>query len=158
MKLIEHLTERLIPNLYLATYCFLFMILKTSPAVRVRWNNSAISVSPTRDNRILIYHDEINIRTTTSGANRYGLGVLTCRLSGNPGNPEWFKPASDTPIRSNNNNFFRIIRLTTESPTLSLSQLARTVPTPPIAMNEGLWTCNGGGLPRRHVALYRRGK
>ena len=122
----------------------------------MRYNNTVISEQPGNfDTRMLIYHDEINIRITVgTGFTPDGPGVLLCRHSVDSGDVEWLRPGSDAPIQSSNSDEFRII-IETGSPTRS--QLARTVSTPATAMNEGLWTCNGGTLPPRYVALYRRG-
>ena len=125
--------------------------------VTVVWSGDTISESPAnRDSRVLIYNDEINIRTSEGGTSD-GPGVLVCRHSGTPpGDGEWLRPANDTPIQSNNNDDFRIVR---EIFSFTRTQLARTRSFPRnVTINEGLWTCNGGGLPQLHVAIYARGK
>ena len=107
---------------------------------------------------MLIYHDEIDVRTNDIGGAPDGPGVLVCRHSRTPGDVEWLRPANDTPIQSNNNDDFRIVRSIVRYNTITRSQLARTRSFPQnVSISEGLWTCNGGGLPRLHVAIYARG-
>ena len=126
----------------------------------VRWNSggsAGLLIDDNMDPRALIYHEDINVKSSGS-IGPDGRGVLSCRYSGSDPGATWRRPDDTIIVAESTSNDFRQFRTAQADRPPTRVQLARTRSSlQDGASNDGLWTCNGGGLPRRHVALYARG-